>query len=138
MKVREGYQSGWVSTESLGVTALAMVGLVLLMLNTDGVTAQQIQPSPKLNKARIAAGKPALPPYVQIDSHAYITALKGGLHTPASRGVGTHASPVPHVRMGHLRHLSDGREIWIRDCFVNLHKGPVGTRAFYQLDLTAP
>lgn len=32
---------------------------------------------------------------------------------------GTHASPIPHERSGHWRHLRNGKIIWVRKCKVN-------------------
>lgn len=37
---------------------------------------------------------------------------------------GTHASPKPHMRRGHVRRLKDGRVITIKNCIINKHKIP--------------
>lgn len=37
---------------------------------------------------------------------------------------GTHASPKPHMRRGHVRRLKDGRVITIKHCIINKHKIP--------------
>jgi hypothetical protein len=40
----------------------------------------------------------------------------------SSKG-GTHASPVPHWRTGHFRHLDSGKVVWIRPCIVGYGAG---------------
>lgn len=37
---------------------------------------------------------------------------------PSNSLGGTHASPRLHERRGHLRKLKDGREVWVRQCWV--------------------
>lgn len=36
---------------------------------------------------------------------------------------GTHASPVPHWRSGHFRHLDEGKVVWVRPCIVGYGNG---------------
>ena len=92
----------------------------LAILNTRGVKTETIHPSPALAKARAKTGKPIIPPYRQVDSSGYVTAIlarKSGARSESQGG--THASPIPHVRMGHVRHYKSGERSIIRDTLVN-------------------
>lgn len=93
----------------------------LMILNTRGVE-QEIIPAPsKLNKARIKRGKPAIPPYRKVDSTSYVTAFHARQErSTAAPGHGTHASPAPHIRIGHWRNYQTGIKSWIRDTLVNV------------------
>lgn len=108
----------------------------LLLLATDGIAVDTVDAPAKLNKHRVKAGKPAIPAHYVVRSGAYVTALstrRAGRSEPAA---GHHASPVPHLRRGHIRHLHErhgGGVAWIRDAVVNL-KDPDAplARAFYR------
>jgi hypothetical protein len=83
-----------------------------------------------LNKKRIAAGK------VPIFSHKTLH-----LHVPienqkSTHQGGTHASPRIHLRRGHIRTLSDDREIWVNEAVVGKKHGIV--HKDYQLHSAAP
>ena len=65
--------------------------------------------------ARHKAGKPEIPPVWQVE---YVTWLGRREAKPYVDHGGTHASPRPHDRRGHRRHLSDGRAVWVRSCHV--------------------
>jgi hypothetical protein len=92
----------------------------LLMLNTDGVRRETIRVPDKLNKARLKNRKPPIPPYERVHSEPYITALlmRGARGDGIPKG-GHHASPIAHIRRGHIRTYADGKKTFIRDCLVN-------------------
>src|ERR1044072_5765344 len=107
----------------------------LLLLHTDGVSVERIEPPAKLNRARIKSRKPPLPARLRIDSGPYVTALLARRHRRSEPQGGHHASPIPHVRFGHWRYFQDGlqprtalrvegeRAPWrirIRDALVNV------------------
>lgn len=84
-----------------------------MLLCTRGIRTR-VEPAPaKLNAKRARSGKEALPRVTFVDTLHYLEASKNA----ALRG--THASPVPHLRRGHVRHYRSGREVWIRDALVN-------------------
>jgi hypothetical protein len=93
----------------------------LLLLHTDGVPVDRIDPPEKLQKARIKNGKPLLPSRLRVASETYVTVLRARKHRrPTSLG-GTHASPIPHRRLGHWRHFKTGHpRIRIPDALVNV------------------
>lgn len=66
------------------------------------------EPAPiKLNQTRVKRGRPVIGDRYKITLRNF--AVK---RDPSSRmSTGTHASPTPHWRRGHLRHLDDGRII---------------------------
>lgn len=89
------------------------VASAAMMLTTRGIKTRVEEAPAKLNAKRERNGKAPLPRVTHVDTRAYIDARER-----ASLG-GTHASPVPHLRRGHVRRLRSGRETWIRDMLVN-------------------
>ena len=64
----------------------------------------------RVNKARAAKGRPALPSFIRITNEVAITEPKGG----------THSSPTGHDRRGHWRtYKMSGKTVWINPCKVN-------------------
>lgn len=88
-----------------------------LILNTKGVPQEIIEPAAKLNKARARIGKPALLPYTKVDTVTYINALRETERLEA--GGGHHASPRPHLRRAHLRHMRSGAIVPVMATIVN-------------------
>lgn len=43
---------------------------------------------------------------------------------------GTHASPRQHLRRGHIRHLSDNRNIWVNNCVVGSAKNGTVNKSY--------
>jgi len=109
----------------------------LLLLATEGVAVDRLEPSPKLNKAREKTGKTPIPPHWKVHTGEYVTALLQRGQRRSTPGDGHHASPVPHLRRGHIRHMHEmhgGGTRWIADALVNLkdENAPLA-RSFYQL-----
>lgn len=96
----------------VGSLADGVVGLSMI-LNTKNIPTRVEHPSAKLNAKRASNGKPPLVRVTHVDSAKYHEAVKN------TRGGGTHASPAPHLRRGHLRTYSDGHKVWIKDMLVN-------------------
>jgi hypothetical protein len=93
--------------------------LALMILNTRNVERATIHAPEKLNRARIKNHKPPIPPYQSVQSAPYVTAImRRGRERGEDQG-GTHASPIPHIRIGHPREYASGRTIFIRDTLVN-------------------
>jgi hypothetical protein len=111
----------------------------LLLINTRGIETTREGPSDKLAKARRKAGKAPIPSHWVVHTEPYVTAL--GRH-PGPRGEvagGHHASPRPHLRRGHLRHLHERHgsgTTWVRDAVVmmkdGIETGP-GGRSWYEV-----
>lgn len=98
-----------------------------LVLATDGVPRRVQKASAFINAERKRKGKPRVPTVTHIDFTTYLAAV--------GRDPGHHASPVPHLRRGHIRRLQDGRRVWVRDCMVNLSADvEVDRRAKYIVD----
>ena len=97
--------------------------IALLMLNTTGVERETVRASEKLQRARAKSGKRPIPPYQRMtETELYVTALTAGGKRRA-RGEdqgGTHASPVPHLRMGHPRTYANGQTTFIRETLVRV------------------
>ena len=93
----------------------------LLILNTRGIARSTVSVSDKLQRARMKNGKPPIPPYDQVDSRLYVTAIQNRLNKGRKepRG-GHHASPIGHLRMGHPRTYANGVTTFVRDALVNM------------------
>lgn len=91
----------------------------MLLLVTDGLEVERVPASKLLNRSRPPKDrKQPLPPHFCIHTAPYVTALQNRGRRSATAAGGTHASPVPHLRRGHIRHLPDGKTTWVRDCLV--------------------
>jgi hypothetical protein len=106
------------------------VAIMNLVLNTKGMTMQRIEPDAKLNKARVKRKQPPLLPYTIVHTHKYVEAAK---ETARMAKGGTHASPRPHLRRGHVRRYDNGKRIWINDMIVNAGKGAYNPRDEYRV-----
>jgi hypothetical protein len=107
----------------------------MLLLATDGVPVERIEPPEKLNRARLKARKLAIPPHWRVETAGYVTALSGRKRVKGEAGGGHHASPIPHIRRGHVRRLAayhGGGTRWIADALVNVRdpNAPLA-RSFY-------
>lgn len=101
------------------VLTVAMRRIVALALLGDQ-HASSARPSymgsEALNKKRIKKGKRPFFEWttVEVKPRAAVQDSKGG----------THASPKPHMRRGHVRKLKDGRIVTIKNTIINRHKMP--------------
>lgn len=84
------------------------------MLNMKQVETVDVPAPRKLNKARAKKGKEQISDIVQIRLTA---------STRASLGTGTHASPKPHWRRGHVRQLSSGKRVPVQPTMVMAKDG---------------
>jgi hypothetical protein len=89
-------------------TLIAICGF----LNFKGLTKHETAIDAAINARRVAAGKKALHSYttIRIDPDAENRRTNLG---------GSHASPAPHWRRGHVRRLGEGRLTVVRPCIVN-------------------
>ena len=86
-----------------------------MFLNTKGIRSELINAPESLNKKRIAKGKSPIPAYhvVKID-----------MKDSSGRSIGgTHASPRPHYRRGHIRLLPNENRTWVQACLVAPARG---------------
>lgn len=95
-------------SRTIGSEVIALTAL----LSFKRADIKTVTPSDKVQRARAKLGKEPLPEY-------HVVSLKLGEHV--ARGEykgGSHASPVPHWRRGHVRQLN-GRAIAVSPCVVN-------------------
>jgi hypothetical protein len=137
---REGARIVWrvLPGDSPDWEPFQICAVVLVSIIADNrYGAKLVETDEKLNKARIKSGKAAILPYWKIESPGP-TVLVPGVATPrsvAAKG-GMHASPRPHDRRGHPRHLSAGRVVWVRPSRINaLLPHLTRDRAYYELRL---
>lgn len=106
----------------------------LLILNTKGITQTTIAVDAKLQKARAKNGKPSIPPYVRVQSEPYVTRIQGRIEKGRrADGQGTHASPTPHIRIGHTRVLASGKRVMVREAAVNSEGRQHSRRSHYEV-----
>jgi hypothetical protein len=89
---------------------LAMVGCWYRSLETGCESYRPEVKNTFTNRRKIAQGK--TPTY---DWRTVIIGPKTGKREHQG---GTHASPRLHDRRGHLRHLSSGKNVWVKSCKV--------------------
>jgi hypothetical protein len=94
---------------------LTKLGLACNQLLMSPHVKTEYHPAPvKLNKARAAKGKPAIGDRYKITLRGFSTARDPS----KSMAGGTHASPTPHWRRGHIRHLDGGRVVPVMPTLV--------------------
>ena len=93
----------------------------LMILHTRNIERTTITVDDKLQKARQKAGKPPIPPFERVNTAPYVTDILNPRRPQQKneRG-GTHKSPQPHVRLGHVRHYANGTRSIIRDTLVGV------------------
>ena len=108
--------------------------VTFLRLLSDASVPITDHPAPeKLNKRRIIQGKFPIPAHTRVETHNYVSLVQGHApgHSPA-RG-GHHASPIPHWRRAHQRHLQTGRVVPVRSSKVNWREQEELHRLFYRV-----
>lgn len=89
----------------------------LAVLNTRGVSwsSRKTIPNRRGGIEKVGMHRLASPYFTALGDRRRASEKVSGEGEPR-----THASPRPHVRRGHLRHLASGETIWVRDCLVNV------------------
>lgn len=81
-----------------------------------------------LNAKRLRKGKRPFFEWTTVE-------IKPRAAAPESQG-GTHASPKPHMRRGHVRRLKSGKVVAIKEMIVNKHKMPAEGFVFHDYKAT--
>lgn len=84
---------------------------LIVMLNTRNIVKERHEPP----KAQRMKGKSAS----KRGSGGYTVIRPPRADEMPGYDTGTHASPRPHLRRGHVRHLQNGGKTWVQPCFVN-------------------
>lgn len=118
------------NAEILTEGSLIMMGLTMV-LNTKGVLKERVAPPEKPNKVRAKQGRPLLPYVTRVYTSVYNDAIREG--TP-----GTHASPRPHRRRAHVRHIPARNNhpayvVPIEAMLVNWDGAPLEARKEYKV-----
>jgi len=105
-----------------GVASLSMI------LATKGIPTELREPTDKRQRQRVKKKKSLLPSVTHVDTQRYYAAM-------SNVGKGHHASPVPHLRRGHIRRLASGKNTWVRDAIVNCRTlSDVAGRDHYEVE----
>jgi hypothetical protein len=127
-----------------GVTDFALRGSNVLdplvtflrFLNDASCPVTKVPAPDKLNKQRAARGKQPIPAHYDVNVAAYITHLRAqetaARTLQTGRQGGTHASPVPHYRRAHKRHLRSGEIVDVRSSKINFRTEEEIKRLFYK------
>lgn len=91
---------------------VAMMLQTCAVLNCSNVSMPEINAPKMLNKKREAKGKPPFFSY-------RVLQLEAPVARAGKERAGHHASPLGHLRRGHIRRLQ-GRTVWVRPALVNL------------------
>ncbi|MGW8177558.1 MAG: hypothetical protein ACWGQW_02015 [bacterium] len=83
----------------------------LALLSCRNLVEETIEAPAKLNRKRERQGKSLIPPYKYLSVPVKDRAVR-------NTSGGTHASPITHIRRGHIRRLQKGN-IWINSMIVN-------------------
>ena len=98
-----------------GALVVNMVMTAYGLLNMKVTDTTHVEAPAKLNRAREKKGKQPIPDSVQVR-------IKKSVRD-AYKGSGTHASPRPHWRRGHVRQLSTGKRIPVQPHMVMAKEG---------------
>ncbi len=118
----DGQEEDRLINDKLKAGIAIVVGATMLM-NTKYSIHNCIKRDTKMNARREKNGKDPYDDYTVID-------LIGKIANDAN---GTHASPVPHWRRGHIRHLENGKMIKIDPMIVNF-KGVIPPTKKYSIE----
>jgi len=100
------------STEARALTVIAQQFLHNFnILNCINIEYVDNKPS-RLKQNRIKKGK------TKLFEHKTLQ-IKLNKTQNLNKGIGSHNSPRPHIRRGHIRRLPTGKIIWIQPCFIN-------------------
>jgi hypothetical protein len=135
----EHVNGGMTPTASAAANVGDPLMTALMILNTRNITRETVRVSDKLQNARRKSGKLPIPPYDRVNAAPYVTAIltrrKAGDRVDLG---GHHASPVPHLRLGHPRVYANGSSTFVRDTLVNVAKGArdefLRTRSHYTVE----
>lgn len=108
----------WTTEQGFHTAAIVIASLMTLCMKS--MNREQVDITAALNKRRAERGRSELVPYTIITN-------------PQASGsaIGTHASPMPHWRRGHIRRYKNGRTIVIEPTLVNAQFGPPTKRTAY-------
>jgi len=116
----EPINNGMNPEEAAAGNVLDPLMAALLLMNVEGVNRRTVGPSEKLQRARAKNRKPPLPSHIEVDSAPYVTAILARREGRRLAQGGHHASPVPHIRRGHVRVYASGQRSIIRETLVNV------------------
>lgn len=97
------------------------------ILNTKGIELKRRGPTKEQHAALLAKGNTTGRPITYVGVKKYLEAREEAARMASS---GTHASPRPHLRRGHIRQWR-GRPVAVRPCIVNSTVGDVIKRDTY-------
>lgn len=97
-------------------TSIGSVAACVGLLSAKGVAKEVVETRPAVNAKRVARGKEPFHSYTYVRTTI----------SPRRQGQGSHASPRPHFRRGHIRHLEE-KMVQVRPHFVMADPGEMPT-----------
>ena len=110
---------GWVDGAETVEGIIVGIAACAALLAVKGIEKEVVTPRDSVNKKREKAGRPPLPTYTIVHLNRY----------RKKEGIGTHASPCPHLRRGHVRLLPSGKKTLVRPSIVMADPGIMPTYA---------
>jgi hypothetical protein len=104
----------------------------LRILSDASVPVVDVPAPERLNKARTKRGKSLIPAYTRVETRDYVSAYRSAVKAIHEGKGGHHASPIPHWRRAHQRHLHDGKVVPVRSSKVNWRDHGELHRLFYR------
>jgi hypothetical protein len=114
-------------TSNVDGYATAFFAACWSILNTKGIELKRRGPTKEQHAALLAKGITSARPITYVGVKKYLEAREEASRMASS---GTHASPRPHLRRGHIRQRY-GRNIAVRPCIVNSTVGDTIKRDKY-------
>lgn len=112
----KGVQIGKYNKENTEDAGARLFLCLWMILNTRNIPKTVERRNKHEDRKREQKGLPRIGGITHIGTRAYETALR---ETQNMERTGTHASPRPHLRRGHIRTYEDGKKIWVHATIVN-------------------
>lgn len=94
-------------------TSIEEIVACVALLATKGIEKEAVNPRSVVNKKRVSAGRVPLPSFTIVHLNRY----------RKKEAKGTHASPCPHFRRGHIRLLPSGKKTPVSPAIVMADPG---------------
>jgi hypothetical protein len=111
---------------------------MLRILSDASVPIVDVPAPVRLNKQRALKGKSLIPPHTRVETRDYVSTFQTAVTARRENKGGHHASPVPHWRRSHQRHLVSGKVIPVRSTKVNWRDTAEMHRLFSRVKKVTP
>jgi hypothetical protein len=122
------------AVQKRGANLLDPLVTFLRMLSDASVAIVDVPAPERLNRQRVKRGKTPIPAHTRVLTRDYVAKFHPSRTSHGDDGQGGHhASPIPHWRRSHMRHLSGERVVQVRSSRVNWRGSEELHRLFYRV-----